>query len=52
MIRLSAAVGGIMRNATQERILHLLRWLQEETNPQHPLSSVEILDRERSNSKK
>ena len=34
-----------MRNATQERILHLLRWLQEETNPQHPLSSVEILDR-------
>ena len=34
-----------MRNATQERILHLLRWLQEETNPQHSLSSVEILDR-------
>lgn len=34
-----------MRNATQERILHLLRWLQEETNSQHPLSSVEILDR-------
>ena len=34
-----------MRNATQERILHLLRWLQEETNPQHSLSSLEILHR-------
>lgn len=34
-----------MRNATQERILLLLQWLQEETNPQHPISSVEILRR-------
>ena len=32
-----------MRNATQERILLLLHWLQEETNPQHPISTVEIL---------
>ena len=34
-----------MRNATQERILLLLQWLQEETNPQHPITSVEILRR-------
>ena len=34
-----------MRNATQERILLLLQWLQEETNPQHPITSVEILQR-------
>lgn len=34
-----------MRNATQERILHLLHWLLKETTPNHTISTVEILQR-------